>query len=825
MGDFRKNQFRKTVLAGAASMLAMMAAAPGAMAQEPAQSRADQTVAQTFNLSEGPLGDALFAITTAFNVNIIADETLVEGKTAPAISGVMTAEEALDRALEGSGLTVNRSESGAYVVSQQSAAAEPRLLDTIVVTGSREYLYREDRTEALGFDATLAELPVTVNVVTNDFLEDTAAFDIEDILTFVPGTINGGSAGGTQDVFIIRGFANSTRFVNGLRQFSNFQQRHAIDIIERVEIIKGPAGGEFGVADAGGTLNIVTKKPQSEFAAQVFAGIGNEGYRRIGGDITGPILENGDLRYRLIAAFAQTAEWRLGRTDGSPRFTIAPSLAWDYAPGSSVLFEYEYTKGENFPDRGIYYMEGAGFEDNDNFAPRDYSFHANEASAAEAETEVHRFDLRIDQRLTDIFSIELAAQRQDEQHEVFAINFPSIGNAYAADGLTWDGVTTDVAQFTQDDARSAVSDNISAVLRASFETGTFEHGIRAGYQYSDGELNVTYGIDGGDGRRIVTNTISLFDPDPTQQYVINGRDTARLFQQRQKINSFFGQWSVNWADRARFLFSVRNDDSEFTQLFQSTTSSSPSGNSSNELSFRVSGSYDIAPSVAVFAGYSDSYNPQTGTTREGGQIDPLHNTSIEAGIKTELFGGNVLWTNTVYQITRDNIAAADPNDPSNMFSIPFGEVRIRGFESEFIGSATRSLDVSAGLTIQESENTRTEDPSVQGNEFTGVPNFQASIFANYDFSDIGAPGLSSRIGLVHVGEREGSPLNNFQLPEYTRVDLGLRYTFNGSTSIDFFVENVFDEFIIEQAQGRVVPSANIIPGDIRLWQLNLRHQF
>jgi hypothetical protein len=62
--------------------------------------------------------------------------------------------------------------------AQEEAATE---IDEIIVTGQRDYLYRADQSDALGTSIPLAELPATVNVITEDFLEDTRAYDIEDV--------------------------------------------------------------------------------------------------------------------------------------------------------------------------------------------------------------------------------------------------------------------------------------------------------------------------------------------------------------------------------------------------------------------------------------------------------------------------------------------------------------------------------------------------------------------------------------------------------------------------------------------------------------------
>ena len=54
--------------------------------------------------------------------------------------------------------------------AQEEAATE---IDEIIVTGQRDYLYRADQSDALGTSIPLVELLATVNVITEDFLEDT----------------------------------------------------------------------------------------------------------------------------------------------------------------------------------------------------------------------------------------------------------------------------------------------------------------------------------------------------------------------------------------------------------------------------------------------------------------------------------------------------------------------------------------------------------------------------------------------------------------------------------------------------------------------------
>ena len=806
-----------TVAAWVAVLMAALLVSPGVTA-------AREDAVLPIDIAPQPLDAALLAVGRRFGIAVIAPETLTSGKTAPAVSGAKTAAAAIDSLLAGSGLVAGRAENGAFVIMRGTAAAPAGMAEEIVVTGSREYLYRKPRTDVLGFDLPISEIPTSISVITSDYIFDTASYDLEDTVAYVPGISNNGGTGGfAGENLNIRGFRSGTRFVNGLRQFGFFPPV-SVENIGRVEFLKGPAGSEFALADAGGSFNYVTKKPSEEFGAEVFAGIGDFGFRRIGGDITGALDSQGRINARLIGAYSERAEWREGRPDRTERYTIAPSVQFDYSDAGSLLFEYQYTFSDEPRDQGIFYLEGAGFEDTDNFAPRAFSIH-NGNSAFETNS-THRFDLSWDQDLGEVFGIEFRGQIFDYRIESLYFDLADIDSVYQADGITWDGVTTEVGILDlQDEDVDETIYNAQFILRAGFDTGGFSHLIRFGGQSYKSDLSVDAGTDGGTQRRAL-NTIDIFRNNNAQAVVFSPErdpfDTAFI---DDTINSLFLSYFLEWNDRARLIANMRYDSFDQVidvflgtgELFVTTLPQQ------DEISVRVSVGYDVTDTVSLFAGFSDSISPQFGFLSGGGRVPPVKNTSYEVGAKISLFNKALLWSNSLFQITQDNIAAPDPADLN--FFIPFGEARIRGFESEVVGSVGETLDVSGGIILLDSENTRTENPAFQGNEFASVANFEASMLASYRLSDFGLPNASVRAGIVHVGEREGNNLNNYRLPGYTRLDLGAAYVLNGRTSFDLFIENVTDAFYIEASSGLNIPSSGIQPGDRRLVQFNVRHRF
>ena len=99
-----------------------------------ARGAAAETLAEV-EIPAGPLNQTLLAISAAFNVDILAPDELVAGRRALALSGRLSAAEALDRALQDSGLEA-RPEDGACLIAVSAEEAEaPEALPRLGVAG------------------------------------------------------------------------------------------------------------------------------------------------------------------------------------------------------------------------------------------------------------------------------------------------------------------------------------------------------------------------------------------------------------------------------------------------------------------------------------------------------------------------------------------------------------------------------------------------------------------------------------------------------------------------------------------------------------------
>src|SRR5262249_25679091 len=113
--------------------------------------------------------------------------------------------------------------------------------------------------------------------------------------------------------------------------------------IDHVELVKGPSSVLYGVAQPGGFVNILLKRPEANWAGTVdvrgftYSGNGLKRSDRTGGsgsiDVTGPIGE-GKLMYRAVGEYLDQDLFRTGAYEHSSY--LAPSLTWEVTPGANV---------------------------------------------------------------------------------------------------------------------------------------------------------------------------------------------------------------------------------------------------------------------------------------------------------------------------------------------------------------------------------------------------------------------------------------------------------------------------------------------------------
>lgn len=778
-----------------------------------------------------PLDKALNILAKQSGERIVFSTDLTEKISAPAVKGNLSPKLALEKLLTGSGLMLKPTEGGGYtVIKLPPPQTEPEVLpevevsaNTVDIINSKTAAEVDDgipfistEINSLAIDLDIQKTPATINTVTEDMWAATGARTIDDVMQFIPGINLTDNGGGTADTVLIRGFAATRYFRDGMRNIGQYgnTQRFIRDNIERIEVVKGPAGSEFGVVEPGGSVNFITKKPQKYFKAGFDVSYGENGYSSVGGDVTGALNEDGTVQARLVGGYQAPPEWRDGRPSDTYNYVINPSINWDYAKGSNLLFSYERNYQKSPQDRGVIYLEGAFPR---GFAPRDWGFHQ---TSDKEQNEIDRFSLTNNHAFTDHLVLTTQVERQinDLSLRTFRNADSEPGGAlYEADGLTWNGTSILPIFFstwnTTEKANSAKS-----LLKYDFSVGETLHTVSGGVDYYRSKASGDYPFAS------VSNTINIFSPVNNQKPNFTSAPFLETDSTNIKETGLLLRWLGEWTDDFRTVFGFRRYDYEYQFVGFYGGPAFVNAYESKENSYRIATSYDLTSNHTIFIGVSDSYVPQAGNIADGSPIDPIHDVAIEAGVKTKLLNGKLFWTNSIYNTKRQNIVASDPNDPS--FVIPLGDARIMGFESELTGKVTDYLNVRAGVSFTKSEILKNERPEFEGNHFSNTAKRQLTALASYQWNQIGLDKLTTDVGVVYIGKRYGNSGNTITLPSYTLVNLGASYALTPKSSVRFDVTNLFDEtYYTGMQDGNSDGADQVMVGNRRNASITYSHNF
>jgi outer membrane receptor protein involved in Fe transport len=228
-------------------------------------------------------------------------------------------------------------------------------LSAFEVTSAKDSAYVADKSvSTTGFAADLAKIPLAINVVTAQFLEDTGGVGFNGVANYQAAftTDQGGMENGTRNSAGIDPTVGAVTGGEPLRtrirgQPINLSQRNGLPMkfgfgtesVDRVEVARGPMSVFIGGSTLGGVMNLITEKPSFTPSARLSARVdSNESYQ-IRADVTGPILRD-KLAYRVIALYSDDNTWR--DFSNSSTVFINPQVTWRPFRKLTTRLEYAH---------------------------------------------------------------------------------------------------------------------------------------------------------------------------------------------------------------------------------------------------------------------------------------------------------------------------------------------------------------------------------------------------------------------------------------------------------------------------------------------------
>lgn len=666
----------------------------------------------------------------------------------------------------------------------QESADEALVLDPLLVEGQSESAYgpvegpyAAQSATGTKTDTPLIETPQSITVIPSLRLEKQGATSLSEALRYSSG-ITGENRGGVvsrYDMFNIRGFDIRRGYLDGLIQpYNGWYNAPQADtaMIERVEILKGPASVLYGNATPGGLVNLVTKKPSTVDGGRVTLGAGTNNLIEGTVDMTGSLDENGEFSYRFIGA-GRSQDGQAVTTEEERRL-FAPSLTWAPTDATNITFLGFY---QHDPESGAYGSAPVlgTVLDNPlgNLSP---DFYDGDAGWEEFNRKQYGAGYIFSHDFDEVWSF-----RQNFRYDQLGTDYKSV----YANGLQADNRTLNRASIYSDEYTRAFA--IDNQLTARFETGAVDHLMLGGldYQYMNSDIEVGYG--GAPGK-------DIYNPDHNQTIPPIPMFSNTNIKTNQ--TGFYLQDQMQW-NGFTLMLGARQDWYEresFEQL-----SSARSNLEQDELTLRTGLLYKFESGFAPYIAYTESFEPQTATDASGQPLDPSLGEQVEVGIKYEAPNERAFVTFSLFDLKKTNVATDDPNPaaPPNA-SIAAGEVTSQGFEIEAQLEPLDGWNIAAFYTLLDLEITKSND-GFQGKMPLSVADETASLWTDYTISEGSLGGLTLGGGARYVGETQVDQANTLQTDPYTLFDAMVSYDLGRvspqlqGTSLQLNGTNIFDK--------------------------------
>ncbi|WP_238393159.1 TonB-dependent siderophore receptor [Myxacorys almedinensis] len=619
--------------------------------------------------------------------------------------------------------------------------------EEIVVTGEQSDGYNPSNSStATGIDTPLRDIPLSIQVVPQEVIEDRNVTELGTALETVGGVVSSGGRGTSVfgPGFLVRGFrAGESVFRDGISYFSLAPL--STNDIESVEVLKGPASVLFGQGEPGGIINLVSKKPLREPFYSASFSAGSFSTYRGDVDLSGPLNDSKAVRYRLNLSYENYGSFR-DFVDGE-RFIASPSLTWDIGENTSINFYGQYSTNRETIDEGIVaFGNGIANLPRDRFLGEDFG-----------EFKQQQFNLgyRLDHRFSENLSVRHALQYTQYKPERFAPLFDSL-----------DEDTGELSRFEYFAGGTYRRFFTNAEVIGKFSTGSIQHQILFGTEYRRDTESPSFQFSN------LYAPINIFNPVYTRvPFAI-----APEFFRDDKVNTIgiYLQDQIELLPNLKVLAGIRYD---YVDQFRTTQNL---GEAREEFELTDSAFtprfgivYQPIQPISLYASYTTSFNPSFGTNRndDGSTFEPETGRQFEVGVKADL-AEQLSLTFAAFDIRKQNVTTPDPGNPA--FSLQTGEVTSRGIELGLGGEVLPGWNITAAYTYLDAFVSE-DNTDIVGNKLANVPENQVSLWTTYEIQQGNLRGFGLGLGFFFVGERPGNLDNTFTVPSYFRTDAALFY--------------------------------------------------
>lgn len=632
---------------------------------------------------------------------------------------------------------------GSSLVAPSAVASEETnstssATETIQVFGHQYEGYAEHMPQSgTKTDVEWLDVPQAVSVVTKTEMQDRGAVRLVDALDGVAG-VNNTLGEGSRDQFMIRGFDSlNDMYRDGMRDDGTLQSYRSLANVERVEIVKGPAGALYGRGSAGGIINLVTKRANGENFTHVKGSVGSNS--QYVGQVDSSMAFSDKVNGRINLEYRQ-ADSYVDHVDSND-FFIAPTIRVLPADGHTIDIDVEYAHQELVPYRGVPSKNGKPVD----LPVSTYFGGTNDYQ----ESDSLRVAVDYEWRLNDQWVWNNRA----------AFNHIELEQKGTRQGkVTGNEVSQTVNNFGYDP-------RTTTTLQSELVWETRDNQLMVGADFNQIDIDLTLASDKTLPPQNIYDPVVGPTTDPGfKPFRDNTTTTTGLYVQDV----------YTWGDLS-LIGNVRYDSME---LEQQKAGSDKEKLDDDKFSYRAGLVYRINSDTSVYASLARSWQlPYAGIYINPKLAEFFHTDLKEVGAKAYLLDNALMLNAALFQIDQEQPQTNVDGDVIDKI-----EVRHQGIELEARGQITKQWDISVGYSYLDAEDKAT------GKKPNDVSDHLFSLWSTYQLDDNWRLGG----GVKYVGDRYAGNDEAVALGDYTTVDLMAAYT-TGRHKIQANAYNILDE--------------------------------
>ncbi|WP_061016595.1 TonB-dependent receptor [Vibrio splendidus] len=632
-------------------------------------------------------------------------------------------------------------------MSNVMAAEDVAVDETLQVIGHQYEGYAEHMPQSgTKTDVEWLDVPQAVSVVTKTEMQDRGAVRLVDALDGVAG-VNNTLGEGSRDQFVIRGFdALNDMYRDGMRDDGTLQSYRSLANIERVEVVKGPAGALYGRGSAGGIINLVTKRANGDNFTHVNGSVGSNNL--FVGQVDSSMAFTDKVSGRINVESRQSDSY-VDHVDSND-FFIAPTIRVMPSDGHIIDLDVEYSHQELVPYRGVPSKNGKPVDVSES------TFYGGTNDYQESDS------IRVGVNYEWLLNSEWVwTNRAAYNH----IELEQKGTRQGT--VTGNEVSQTVNNFGYDP-------RTTTTLQSELVWETDSNQMMIGADYNQINIDLTLASDKTLPPKDIYNPVAGPTPNPGfKPFRDNTTTTTGVYIQDVYT---FGDLSV--------IGNVRYDSME---LEQKKAGSAKENLDDDKVSYRGGLVYRLNNDMSVYASLARSWQlPYSGIYINPKLAEFFHTDLKEIGAKAYLLDNALMLNAAVFQIDQEQPETNIDGDV--VYKI---EARHQGIELEARGQFTEQWDISVGYSYLDAENKDT------GKKPNDVSDHLFSLWSTYQLDDNWRLGG----GVKYVGDRYAGNDEAVALGDYTTVDLMAAYT-AGRHKVQANAYNVLnEEYILGATNG------------------------